>query len=90
MSYDSLKCAARRHKQKISKNQLLDKEKSEIDKSENQKSVLGLISTTTVNGRRPTVSTLKNRKNLQEIMDEAKLHITRLLYIISNLEHISV
>ena len=67
---DSLKFSARRHKQKISNNQLLDKEEAEIDKSEHQKSVLGLISTTSVNGGIPKVSTLKNKKNLQERMDE--------------------
>ena len=53
MTQDSLKCAARRRNQKISKNQLLDTEESETDKSEHQTSVLGLISTTTVNGGRP-------------------------------------
>ena len=75
----SLKCAARRHKQKISKNQLLDKKEAEADKSRHQTSVLSLTSSTTVNGGRPKVSTLKNKKNLQEIMDEAKLHLTCLL-----------
>ena len=34
MTENSLKCAARRHKQKISNNQLLDKEEAETDKSE--------------------------------------------------------
>ena len=33
MIEDSLKCAARRHKQNISRNQILDKEESEADKS---------------------------------------------------------
>ena len=31
-----IKCAARRHKQKISNNQLIDKEEAETDKSEHQ------------------------------------------------------
>ena len=62
----SLKCALRRHKQKISNNQLLDKEEAETDKSDHQKSVLGLISTTTVNGGRPKGSTLKNKKPPRE------------------------
>ena len=53
-----LKCAARRHKQKIGNNQLIDKEEYETDKSENETSVLGFISTTTVNGGRPKGSTL--------------------------------
>ena len=76
MIKNSLKCATRRHKHKISNNRLLDKEKSETYKSEHQTSVLGLISTTTINGRRPKVSKLKNKKNLQEIMDEVKLRLT--------------
>ena len=76
MTQDSLKCAARRHKHKISNNQLLDKEEAETDKIEHQSSVLGIISTTTVNGGRPEIPTLKNKKNLQERMDEAKLHLT--------------
>ena len=87
MTEDSLKCAAIRHKHKISNNKLLDKEEAETDKSEHQTSVLGLISTTTVNGGRPKGSTLKNKKNLQERMDEAKLHLTRFFYSASNLEH---
>ena len=58
----SLKFAARRHNQKISNNQLLDKEEAATDKSEHQTSVLGLISTTTVNGGRPKGSKLKNNK----------------------------
>ena len=33
MTEDSLKCAARRHKQKIISNQILDKEESDTDKS---------------------------------------------------------
>ena len=41
-------------------NQLLDKEGYETDKSEHQTSVLDIISTTTVNGGRPKVPTLKN------------------------------
>ena len=87
MTEDSLKCAARIHKQNISKNQLLDKEEAKTDKSEHQTSVLGLISTTTVNGGRPKVSNIKNEKKLQEIMDEVKLHLTCLFYSASNLEH---
>ena len=75
MTDDSLKCAARRYTQKISNNQLFDKEESETDKSEHQTSVLGIISTTTVNGGRPKGLTLKNKKKTQEIMDEAKLHL---------------
>ena len=78
MTENSLKCAARRHKQKISNNQLIDKEEAETDKSEHQPSVLGLIFNTAVNGRRPKGSTLKNKKNLQERMDEAKLHLNHL------------
>ena len=62
---DSLKCAARRHMQKISNNQLLDKEEAETYKSELQTSVLGLICSTTVNGGRPEGSKLKNKKTLQ-------------------------
>ena len=73
---DSLKCELRRHKQKISNNQLFDKEEIETDKSEHQPSVLGLIFNTDVNGGRPKVSTLKNKKNFQDKMDEAKLHLT--------------
>ena len=79
MTHESLKCAVRRHTHKISNNQLFDKEEAETDKSEHQTSVLGIISTTTVNGGRPKVSTLKNRMNLQERMDEAKFHLTCLL-----------
>ena len=36
MKDNSLKCAARRHKQKISNNQLIDKEEAETDQSEYQ------------------------------------------------------
>ena len=43
MTEKILKCSARRHKQKISNNQLLDKEESETDKSQHQTSVLCLI-----------------------------------------------
>ena len=85
MAEDSLKCAARIHKQKIRNNQLLDGEEAETDKSEHQTSVLGLLSTTTVNGGRPKVSKLKNKKILQERIDEAKLYITRFFYSASNL-----
>ena len=62
MTQDSLKCEAIRYKQKVSNNQLLDKEEAETDKIDHQTSVLGLISTTTVNGGRPKGSTLKTRK----------------------------
>ena len=65
MTDNSLKCAVRIHKQKISNNQLLDKEEDETDKSENQTSVLGIIYTTTVNCGRPKGSAIKNKKNLQ-------------------------
>ena len=75
---DSLKCVARRKKQKISNNKLLDEEESKIDKSEHQTSVLGLISNTTINECRPKKTTLKNKKNLQERIDESNIHLTRL------------
>ena len=78
MTENSLKCAARRHKQKRSNNKLIDKEEAETDKSEHQPSVLGLISTTAVNGGRTKGLTLRNKKNLQDRMDESKLHLTRL------------
>ena len=78
MTEDGLKCAVGRHKQNIINNQVLDKEEAEADKSEHQTSVLSLISSTTVNVRRLKGSTLTNKKNLQERMDEAKLHATRL------------
>ena len=78
MVADSLKYAARRHKQTISNNQLIDKEEAETDKSEHQTSVLSLISSNTVNGGRKKGSTLKNKKNLQEIMNEAKFYLTHL------------
>ena len=57
MKEDRLKCALIRHNQKISNNQLLDKEEAETDKSEHQTSVLGLIFTITVSGGRPKGST---------------------------------
>ena len=79
MTYNSLECAARRHKQKISNNRLIHTEEAETDKSEHQPSVLGLICTTDVNGGRPKVSTLKNKKILQDRMDEVKPRITHLL-----------
>ena len=60
-------------------NQILDKEEAETDKSEHQPSVLGIISTTTFNGGIPKGLTLRNKKNLQERMDEVKLHLTHLL-----------
>ena len=84
---ENLKCAARRHKQNIINNQLLDKEEAETDKSGHQTSVLGLISTTTFNGGIPKEFKLKKNKNLQERMDEAKLHLTCLFYSACNLEH---
>ena len=87
MTKNGILCAARRHKKKISNNQLLDKEEAETDKSEHQTSVLVLISTTTVNSGRPKVSTIKNKKILQGIIDEVKLHLTCLFYSVSNLEH---
>ena len=49
-----------------------------MDKSEHQPSVLSLIFTTSFNDMIPKGPTLKNKKNLQEIMDEAQLHITNL------------
>ena len=58
MTQDTLKCAVRRYKQKISNNQILDKEEAEADKSEHQTSVLSLISYTTVNCGIPKGSTL--------------------------------
>ena len=79
MIADSLHCAARRHKNKISKNQLLDKYESETYKIEHQTPVLSLFPSTTANGGIPKGSKLKNKKNLQERMDESKLHITSLL-----------
>ena len=84
---DSLNCAAIRHKKKISNNQLIDKEESETDKSEHQTSVLGIISTITLNCGVPKQSTLKNNKNFQAIMYEANFHLARLFYSASNLEH---
>ena len=77
MIENSLTCLARRQKQKISNNQLIGKEETETDKSEHRPSVLGLIWTNSVNGGIPTVSTLKNKKTLQDRMDEMKLHLTR-------------
>ena len=59
MTENSKNCAARRHKQKISNNQLIGKEEAETDKSEHQPSVLGLICTTAVNGGTPKGSKLK-------------------------------
>ena len=87
MTGDSLKCVARRHKQKISSNQLIDKEEAKTYKNEHQTSVLGLISTTNVNDGRPKGLTLKNKMNLQARMDEVKLHLTRFFYSASNLEY---
>ena len=64
MPENSPKCTARRHKQKISNNnnQMIDIEEAEKDKSEHKPSVLGLICTTAVNGGRPKILTLKNKK----------------------------
>ena len=62
MKENRLQCEARRHKKKISNNKILDKEEAETDKSEHQTSVLGIISTTTVNGGKPKLLTLKNKK----------------------------
>ena len=69
MTENILKCEARRLKQKISNNQLIDKEEAKTDKSEHQPSAIGLICTTAVNGGRPKVSTPINKINLQERMD---------------------
>ena len=85
MTGDSLKCAAIIHKQKISNNKLIYKEEAETDKSEHQTSVLGIISTTTVNGGKPKGSTLKNKRKIQVRMDEAKIHLTCLFYRSPNL-----
>ena len=65
MTQDSLKCVAIRYKQKISNNQLLDKEESESDKSEHQTSFLSLISTDIVNVGRPKGLLLKNKEKSQ-------------------------
>ena len=65
MTQDSLNCEARIHKQKISKNQLLNKEEAELDKSEHQTSFLSLISTDIVNGGRPKGMLLKNKEKSQ-------------------------
>ena len=73
MTDDSLKWASRRNRQKISNNQLLDKEESGTNKSEHQTSVLGIISSTTVNCGRTKGFTLKKNLNLQYIMDKAKV-----------------
>ena len=69
------KVFSKKAKQRLSNIQPLDKEEAETDKSEHQTSVLDLISTTTVNGGRPKGLTLKNKKNLQDRMDEAKLYL---------------
>ena len=62
MKQKILKFVARRHKQKISNNHLVDKEEAETYTSEHQTSVLGLIPTTTVNGGRRRGSILKNKR----------------------------
>ena len=69
MTQYSIKYSTRRHKQKISNNKILDKEEAETDKSEHQTSVLGILSTTNVNGGIPKLSALKNKKNIQARMD---------------------
>ena len=76
MTDNILKCAAIIHNQKISNNKLIDKEEAKTDKREHQPSVLGLISTTDVNVGRTKGSTIKDKKNLQKRMDEAKLYLT--------------
>ena len=81
----SLKCSARRKKQKVSNNQLIDKEEAKTDKREHQTPVLGIIYTTAVNGGRPKGLTLKNSRNSKERMEELKLHITCLFYRASKL-----
>ena len=78
MTENILKCAARRYKQNISNNQLIDKEEAEPDKSEHQPSFLVLIYTTAVNGGISKVLTLKNKKNFHSRMYEAKIRLTRL------------
>ena len=78
MTEYSLKCAAIRNKQKISNNQILDKEESEEDKSEHQTSLLIIISSTTTNDRIPKGSTLKNKKKNQERIYKGELHLTHL------------
>ena len=62
MTQDILKCEAIRYKQKVSNNQLFDKEEAETDKIEHRTSVLGLISTTNVNSGRPKGLTLKKQE----------------------------
>ena len=62
MTEYSLKCATRRHKQKISNNKILDKEESKEDNSEHQTSLLILISSTNTNYGIPKGSTFKNKK----------------------------
>ena len=63
MTEDSLKCAARRHTHRryVTINYLIKKKLEQI-KLKHQTSVLGLISTTIVNGGRPKGLTLKNKK----------------------------
>ena len=51
MTYDSLKCATKIHKQNISNTKLTGKEEAEVDKSEHQTPVLSLISSTINGGR---------------------------------------
>ena len=60
MTENIIKCAARRHKQKIINNEIIDKDESGIDKIEHEPLVLGLIWTTVANDGRPKGSTLKN------------------------------
>ena len=76
MTQNILNCTSRRHKHDKINNHLLDKEESEADKSEHQTSVLGIIFTTIINGCRSKKLTVKNKKNIQERIDKAKLHFT--------------
>ena len=62
--------------QNKSNNQILDKEEAEVDKIQYQTSVFIIISSTTFNGGIPKLSTLKNKNNIQDRMDNMKLHIT--------------
>ena len=87
----SLKDVVRRHKQMITDNEKLDKEYVEEDKIDHQTSVLGIISSTTVNGGRQKGSTNKNKKIHQEKMDEAKIHITHFFLGESiNIPHLTI
>ena len=59
---ESQNCAARRHKNKRSNNQLLDQEEAEADNSKHQTTLLSFISSTTVNDRRSKLPTLKKKE----------------------------